>query len=389
MSDQGAGANAGVSAAFSVTARAHPSLALVKYWGKQDGGVNLPATGSMGVSLAALSTTTTVTLADSDTDSVTVHGEEQPPERFAPFFDSLRETLQRAIAGPSTATERPEKEMRRATANGDAGAPASRATVAQIRDLRFHAVSENNFPTAAGLASSASGFAALTVATAALVERVFADAGAGRPAMTAPEQLSRIARVGSGSAARSVCAGFVRWDAGAEAAHSVQPADWWPDLRVIVLPLAQAQKPISSRAAMNRTRDTSPFYPAWVTDAPLLLERAVGAVEQRDVTELGAVMRSSYLRMFATMFAADPPILYWLPATVEALHRLNALRAAGVPAWETMDAGPQVKVLTTVESVDQVVARLSDLCVAEPVVSTIGGGAEVVPAGEHPREQTP
>ena len=129
---------------------------------------------------------------------------------------------------------------------------------------------------------------------------------------------------------------------------------------------------------MNRTRDTSPFYPAWVADAPRLLARAVDAVEKREIAALGAVMRASYLQMFATMFAADPPILYWLPATVEALHRLEALRAAGVPAWETMDAGPQVKVITTAEFADQITERLSDLCVAQPVVSTVGGGAEVV-----------
>ena len=152
---------------ISATARAHPSLALVKYWGKQDGGTNIPATGSLGVSLAALSTTTTVTLADTDTDSVTINGEEQPPERFTPFFSALRETLQHAATSAT-----------RATAAAPVP-PAQPQFARQIRDLRFQVESRNNFPTAAGLASSASGFAALTVATAALVERVFAGADAG------------------------------------------------------------------------------------------------------------------------------------------------------------------------------------------------------------------
>jgi len=354
----------------SATAIAHPSLALVKYWGKQPEGINIPATGSIGISLEALTTTTTVTL--SDTDSLEINGRTQPVERYLPFFDHLR----REIGG----------------------------------DYRFQATSHNNFPTAAGLASSASGFAALTTAAFAAAASFRAGATgdatratAAATGMTAAARetmigtnlpvdrttLSRVARLGSGSASRSVFGGFVRWDAGAEAAAQIHDASWWGDLRVVVLPLETGAKPVSSREAMNRSRATSPAYPAWVADAPALVAGAADAIERRDLNALGEVMRLSYLRMFSTMISANPPVIYWLPRTIEAIHRLEELRRHGVAAWETMDAGPQVKVLVSAGDVESVLAATSELCGSEPIVSSIGGPAMIVdtPRSEGSRDR--
>lgn len=322
----------------AASVRAHPSLALVKYWGKQQHGTNIPATGSIGVSLAALVTETTVTPAECDT--LSIDGVEQPSERYQPFFAALRDRL-------ATVTNRPE-----------------------IRDARFHVESTNSYPTAAGLASSAGGFAALTVASCAALGVPREQIG--------DATLSAIARVGSGSAARSVFGGFVRWDAGAEYAESLYPPDWWPELRVVVVPVSRETKSISSRDAMNRTRATSPMYAAWVADAPSLVSAAALAIGRRDLPSLGSAMRRSYLRMFATMFAADPPILYWTPESVEAIRRLEKLRSDGIEAWETMDAGPQIKVLTTADHAETVRTTLEDLAALPPIVSEIGGGVTLI-----------
>ena len=196
-----------------VVAEAHPSLALVKYWGKQGGGVNIPATSSLAVTLGDLTTTTRCTAAGRD--RVVINGVEQPAQRFEQFFSHLRQCLRdRDLAPPDG----------------------------------FNVESTNTFPTAAGLASSASGFAALTVAAAGLTGHTMED----RP------WLSEMARYGSGSAARSIYGGFTVWTAGAAAAAELQRDDWWPALRIVVAPISGGTKPVSSREAMNRTRDTAP-----------------------------------------------------------------------------------------------------------------------------------
>ncbi|MFW5826951.1 MAG: diphosphomevalonate decarboxylase [Alkalispirochaeta sp.] len=316
----------------AVVAEAHPSLALVKYWGKQPGGVNLPATSSLGVTLEALTTRTECRITNQD--SLTVDGKSVDPGKLTPFFDEIR-----AYAG-----------------------------VSPTASWGFAARSWNSFPTAAGLASSASGFAALALATVAAAGGDTGDRAA----------LSALARHGSGSAARSIFGGFTAWRAGAVAAEEIYPKEWWPEVRIVVLPLSAASKPISSRDAMNHTRDTSPYYAAWVADAPTLFDRAYDAVARRDMEALGAVMRASYLRMFSTMLSADPPVEYWIPASVAVQRQISELRAAGVAAWETMDAGPQVKVLTTAAEAERVAQACADWCSGQPIISAVGDAAGFV-----------
>ncbi len=319
---------------MAVTVTAHPSLALAKYWGKVAGGANLPATTSVALTLQALTTCTTVTL--DTTDRVVIDGAEQPLERFLPVLDRIREAL-----AASLTTEK--------------SAP------------RFSVTSSNNFPTAAGLASSASGFAALVAAAL--------HAGGGQASAPA---VSRIARVGSGSACRSAFGGFTRWEATAREAVQIADETWWPDLRVVVLPVSAGPKEVSSRDAMNRTRDTSPYYPAWITDAPGIAREVEEGIRNRDIQRLGDASRLSYLRMFATMLSAAPPVVYWLSGSVQIIHELEGLRRQGVPAWETMDAGPQVKVLTDAAHADDIARRFAPLTSLPPVVSGIGPGPAVV-----------
>jgi diphosphomevalonate decarboxylase len=285
---------------------------LIKYWGKVAGRFNVPATGSLAITLRGLHTETRVTTAADGDDTVTLNGKAVPAERYAPFFERVRERLR--------------------------------------TEVRFRAVSANSFPTAAGLASSSSGFAALACACVRA-------AGADLP----DEDLSDLARAGSVSAARAVFGGFVLLPAGATRAVPLHDPSYWPELRVVVVTVRPEEKEMSSREAMRHVRETSPYFPAWVQDAEAVLSRAVAALEKKDLEQLGEAVRVSYLRMFATMFSADPPLFYWLPGSVDLIRECHCLRREGVAAWETMDAGPQVKVLTTERDVDAVVRSFDGL----------------------------
>ncbi len=274
--------------------RASPSLALIKYWGKKSGRQNLPATASLAVTLGGLYTQTRVIL--DRQDSVTLDGVSQDPARFKQFFDRLR---------------------RRAG-----------------RPLHFRVESKNNFPSSAGLASSSSGFAALAVAC---------TRAAGLELESA--ELSGLARLGSASAARSLFGGFTLLPAGARAARQLYGSNHWPDLRIAVVLVSRDAKPVSSRRAMEATRASSPYYRAWLHRASELLEPALEALQRRDLEMLGTLARLSYARMHAALLASDPPLLYWLPSTIAVIRECGRLREQGIGAWETLDAGPQVKIL--------------------------------------------
>jgi diphosphomevalonate decarboxylase len=308
-------------------ARCSPSLALIKYWGKSDIAGNRPATPSLAISLRHLVTETRAWAIEDEAahDLVVVGGQVQAPQRFEDFFAALRLWL---------------------------GRP----------QLRFWAESRNNFPTAAGLASSSSGFAALTLAAAAAAGRIPAaslnhGAALGSDLLSA---LSAIARQGSGSAARALYGGFTLLPANSDSALPLHTAAHWPELRVLVVRISEAAKELSSRVAMERTRQTSPYYSAWVADGPLVCAEAQTALAERDIQRLGPLIQSSYLRMFATMFAARPPVIYWQPASLAVIKACQALRDQGLPVWETMDAGPQVKIFTLASALEPLQTALAE-----------------------------
>jgi diphosphomevalonate decarboxylase len=301
----------------AVLVRASPSLALIKYWGKRDERRNLPATPSLAVTLGGAHTETRIALAEED--RVTLDGQEQDRERFVPFFDALRRRLR------------------------------TRA--------RFQADSRNSFPTAAGLASSSSGFAALAVGCARVAGGALSD-----------RKLSALARLGSASAARAVYGGFTLLPAGARWARQLLPEGHWPELRIVIAVVSAEAKSLASRAAMQATRSASPFYRGWISDSGRLLARALEGLERRDLQMLGQAARLSYSRMHAALLACEPPALYWLPATVAIIRECASLRARGVGAWETIDAGPQVKILCVEQEVPAVLAGLQEI---RPPLATI------------------
>jgi diphosphomevalonate decarboxylase len=320
-------------------AQAQPNIALIKYWGKRDIDLNLPAVASLSVTLDSLWTRTRVTFdAALDEDQLQLNGERNSGElaRVSHCLDLLRE----------------------------------RARV----ELRARIESRNNFPTGAGLASSASGFAALVrAADAALDLRLDA------------RELSILARRGSGSAARSIFGGFVEMAVGdrpdGQDAHArpVLSAAQWP-LAVVVAVTSKAAKHTGSTDGMERSRRTSPFYADWVATAPEDVVAGRNAVLARDFEALAALSEYSCLKMHAVMLASRPGLLYWNGATVECLHRVRALREReGVGVFFTVDAGPQVKAVCLPNDAGRVAAALADVAGVEDVIrSELGEGARVI-----------
>jgi diphosphomevalonate decarboxylase len=308
-----------------VTVCAGPSLALTKYWGKMLHGVNLPATPSLGLTLTSLQSHATVSLT-TGYDHVTVNHQSQARARFDPFLTRARELFDRPVC--------------------------------------FDAVCTNNFPTSAGLASSASGFAALAVALGALSGNDLSLA-----------DLSRLARIGSGSAARAVFGGFVEWPADAREARPLYDETYWPDLRVIACLVDHGPKAVSSREAMTLARDTSPYYRDWLNTSAHLHGEALDALASKDLEKLGDIARRSMLCMFGTMLSMSPPLVYWAPESIQIMHLARTLRAQGIGAWETLDAGPQVKLLCLAADVEIILQHVTDvLPELTTIVTQVGGG---------------
>ena len=295
--------------------RAHPSLALIKYWGKSSLATNLPLTSSMAMAINRFTTTVGIELQSSAAEeSVTCDGRPTPPDLFAKNYRPFLEYCRRRFKCPR----------------------------------RFWAVTiENNYPLAAGLASSSAIFAALTLAINTACAEPY-----GRGV------LSAIARHGSASAARAVFGGVVCLPARRSRAHRYIDADYWPELRLIVVRCAQEQKPISSRAAMAHSKRTSALFGQWRRKSVDWYRDARRAMADRDLERLGQAMQQSYLTMFATMHTARPAIFYWNEHSIAVIKQCQRLRAEGIPLWETMDAGPQVKILTTERHVDQALRQL-------------------------------
>jgi len=318
-------------------ATAHPNIALIKYWGKSDIERNIPAVGSLSITLDGLTTTTSVSfISELEEDEFILGGRVRPgmAGRVTGCLDLIRER-----AGIRT---------------------------------RAKVESDNDFPTAAGLASSASGFAALVTAADAALKT-------GIPRV----ELADLARRASGSAARSLFGGFVELSLTpggsnpAETRQILAPSDW--PLRVAVAVTETGPKEIGSTEGMVRTERTSPFYADWVNSSEEDLAEARSAIAGRDFDSLAEVSESSCLKMHGVMLSARPGLVYWNGATAEAIRKVRTLRADGVPVFFTVDAGPQVKAVCAPEAFDRVAAELAFIeGVQQVLASGLGEGARVV-----------
>lgn len=285
------------------SARAHSNIALIKYWGKRRTALNLPAVGSISVTLEDLYTDTTVSFDCRLAEDRVQIGDRVLTDtaRLSDFVDIVRDA---------------------------AGI-----------DTRAEIVSHNNFPTGAGLASSASGFAALALA---------ATEAAGLS--LSPRALSILARCGSGSAARSLFGGLVEMhrgqaDDGEDAyAEPLLAAETWP-LEIVVAITDTASKSVNSTAGMSDLDARSDYYDAWVAHAEDDLSAMRKAVAARDFTTVGALSEMSCLKLHGLMLSTRPGLIYWNGATVAAMHAVRRMREDGLGVYFTIDAGPQLKAL--------------------------------------------
>lgn len=308
------------------TTHAHPNIALVKYWGKQEKPGNLPATPNLSISLAGLTTVTHVS--DAPSDTFILNSKETSDPKLVRWLEALRGTF-------------------------------------DVPPLQID--SGNDFPTSAGLASSASGFAALITAINA-----HCDLGLNQ------EMCSEWARVGSASAARSIFGGFVALVPPQWQAIPMAKRDHWP-LEVVVAVTSNEPKSVNSGEGMERSRLTSPYYNAWVRDATTDFAAASEAIERRDFPSLAAVAELNCLKMHSIMLTSQPTLSYWTPASIACMDRVRSLREEGHDVFFTVDAGPQIKAVCLPASADAVASALSETPgVLEVIRSSLGEGARVV-----------
>lgn len=316
----------------TATAQSHPNIAFIKYWGNRDDRLRIPSNNSISMNLDGLSTQTQVTFdASLVSDELILNS--------AP------------VLGPA---------LKRVSVFLD--------LVRQMAELQLFArvESQNNFPMGAGIASSASAFAALALATskAAGLELNQID-------------LSRLARRGSGSACRSIPGGFVEWQAGEDDltsyAFSIAQPNHWSLVDCIAI-VSQEHKPTGSAQGQALAR-TSLLQAPRLADAPRRLEICRRAILGRDFSAFAEVVEQDSNLMHAVMMTSVPPLFYWLPATLQVIQAVIEWRKKGQPCCYTIDAGPNVHVLCLGQHARQVKESLEEIPGVEKVLIAMPGGA--------------
>ncbi|HJS28090.1 MAG TPA: diphosphomevalonate decarboxylase [Anaerolineales bacterium] len=320
------------------TATAHPNIAFIKYWGNRDNALRLPANGSISMNLGGLETRTTVTFEGGLTaDGFRLNGAEVKDKRFRRVTDFLDHV--RLLAGTS---------------------------------LHARVESTSNFPVGAGIASSASGFASLALAATRAAGLDLAEV-----------DLSRLARLGSGSACRSIPSGFVEWMPGSSDqdsyAQSIAPPGYW-ELADCIAMVSTGHKKTGSTEG-HLLAESSPLQSARIADAPRRLDLCRQALLDRDLDGLAEIAELDSNLMHAVMMTSNPPIYYWEPSTIHVMRSVQSWRWGGLPAFFTIDAGPNVHVLCAADSRDEVAGKLSSLeSVQRVLVATPGGPARLLDA---------
>ena len=317
---------------FKGKARAYTNIALIKYWGKKNEELILPMNNSLSLTLDAFYTETEVIFSDSYmVDEFYLDGtlqDEKATKKVSQFLDLFRKE-----AGLS---------------------------------LKASVISQNFVPTAAGLASSASGLAALAGACNTALKLGLDDLS-----------LSRFARRGSGSACRSIFGGFDEWEKGHDDLSSYAkpvPSDSFEDdLAMVFVLINDQKKEVSSRNGMRRTVETSSFYQGWLDSVEGDLYQLKQAIKTKDFQLLGETMERNGLKMHGTTLAAQPPFTYWSPDSLKAMDAVRQLRKKGIPCYFTMDAGPNVKVLVENSHLSEVQETFTKLFSKEQVITAHAG----------------
>lgn len=322
--------------ARTVTAVSHPNIAFIKYWGNRDDALRLPANGSVSMNLESLHTRTSVTFRDDlKSDILTVNGNEisgAALSRAAAFMDRVRSLVP------------------------DAG-------FAEINSI-------NDFPMGAGIASSAAAFSALALAAAGAAGLYLKE-----------NELSRLARLGSGSACRSVPEGFCEWFPGETDADSfavsIAPASHW-ELTDVIAVISAEHKKTGSTAGHHMAR-TSPFQAERTRTAAERIHQCREAILAKDFRSLAAVSEQDMIMMHSVMMTQDPPLFYWEPASLRLIKAVREWREEGLECFATLDAGPNVHILCPAEAAGEIKAQLNKKeGIRDIIVSSPGGKAVLV-----------
>jgi diphosphomevalonate decarboxylase len=316
-----------------VVARAYANIALVKYWGKQPGLQNVPATPSISLTLKALKTETIIERKESGDDIFFING--KPTDEIS--------------------TNRLSKLVNFWRSN-------------KLISCKISINSANSFPTKSGLASSASGLAALSVGLSAFSKRKISI-----------KKLSRLARIGSGSAARSVIGGLAALpNTSNPAAKMLIPHDKIP-WGMVVVQVDMGEKEIGSSQGMELSRKFSPYYEIWIKRAKKDYRQMLRAIKIMDFTRIGEIAESNALAMHACMIATKPSLLYWTPTTVEILHAVKRWRKQGIESYATIDAGPHVVLFARQVDLNKITSRARRIRGVKSVTKSLPAGpAEII-----------
>lgn len=317
------------------TAKAPTNIAFIKYWGRKDEVLRLPENGSISLCISELTTTTTVEFQEKlRQDEVMINGEDKAAEvrRVSRHLDLIRHQ-------------------------------AGIATFAKV-------VSTNSFPTATGLSSSASGFAALTVAAANAAELQLSE-----------KELSILARQGSGSACRSIPGGWVEWidaDTSDDSyAVSLFPADHW-DIVDVVAVVSEGPKEVATSDG-QKLIDTSPFFEVRKAGMKQKIADIKRAIAKRDFTTFGEITEREALNMHAVMLTSNPALIYWTSGTLEIMKLCSAWRASGLEVYFTINTGQDIHLLVQKKDQDALLLRLRELeSVRDVLVNVAAAGTHLL-----------
>lgn len=306
---------------MKITAVAPSNIAFTKYWGRKDENLRIPENGSISMNLSNLITTTTVEFSDVyKNDEVIINGEKEST-RVSVHLDRIRD-------------------------------------LAKIK-TRAKVVSKNNFPTGTGLSSSASGFAALTLAASYAADLDLSE-----------KDLSILARLGSGSACRSIPSGFVEWVEGdtneTSYAKQIFPANYWNIADVVVV-ISSEKKDVATSVG-QKTATSSPFMNLRLSKMKDKNKLLKTLIEKRDFEKFGQLVEAEALELHAIMLTQTPPLIYWRPETIILMKEVQKWRKEGLAAYFTVNTGQDMHIICQQKDAESVAERAKTLSITKDVI---------------------
>lgn len=321
------------------TAIAPSNIAFIKYWGKKDEVLKLPANGSISMNLSGLTTTTTVEFDSSlKEDDITISSSTNDSV-IATSPEARKQSHKIAASTAEGGSPRNDNRVSGAITND----PKVIAHLDRVRTLagiseKAKVVSENSFPRGTGLSSSASGFAALTLA---------ATKAAGLD--LSEKELSILARQGSGSACRSIPDGFVEWIDGDTSetsyATTIYPPEYW-DIVDVVCILTDEVKDVSTTEG-QKSAGTSPFFTVRQEKIKDKIAKIKDYLKDKNFQAFGELAEAEALELHSIMLTSKPSLIYLNPATIIVMKAVKKWRAEGIPVYFTLNTGQNIHLITT------------------------------------------